>query len=472
MLKTTQRSTGGTVRSHPSRNITARRLMFLLALASCPASLMAQERGAGAMQPEDPLLTLDGAVSLALSNNRAVKNSALEAQKSDDQVSVARSRRLPKFQLDVLAGSLLQPFDFTFRAGSFGTYPSTGPIPSTDAKIRTPARFTTFTTASIDQPLSQLYKINLGVRATELGREITREGLRAERQKVAADVRRAYFGLVASQTSVEAARRRWRRSSRRSASRLSTLRSARCFVPTRWKSSRAWPGADTSCPRRRTGSPPSGRCSTTCWAASSRHASASSRSPSTRRDELTLEPARQRAAESRPELRQAEAREKQADYERRIAKADYIPDVSASVRYVGFYNYEVLPRNVAMAGVFVNWEPFDWSRRSNKVAERTKALEQASNGAQQARSQVAIEVGAKYRRWSEAALLVPAARTGYEAATEQLRVTRTSTRTEAALLKDLLQAQARTSEAQFQYQQALSSYWGAMAELRRAMGDE
>ena len=167
---------------------------------------MAQERGAGAMQPEDPLLTLDGAVSLALSNNRAVKNSALEAQKSDDQVSVARSRRLPKFQLDVLAGSLLQPFDFTFRAGSFGTYPSTGPIPSTDAKIRTPARFTTFTTASIDQPLSQLYKINLGVRATELGREIAREGLRAERQKVAADVRRAYFGLVASQTSVEAAR--------------------------------------------------------------------------------------------------------------------------------------------------------------------------------------------------------------------------------------------------------------------------
>ena len=40
------------------------------------------------------------------------------------------------------------------------------------------------------------------------------------------------------------------------------------------------------------------------------------------------------------------------------------------------------------------------------------------------------------------------------------------------LLKDLLQAQARSSETQFQYQQALSSYWSAMAQLRRAMGDE
>jgi len=41
---------------------------------------------------------------------------------------------------------------------------------------------------------------------------------------------------------------------------------------------------------------------------------------------------------------------------------------------MGFYNYEVLPRNVAVAGVFVNWEPFDWKRRSNKVAEKTKAV--------------------------------------------------------------------------------------------------
>jgi outer membrane protein TolC len=142
------------------------------------------------------------------------------------------------------------------------------------------------------------------------------------------------------------------------------------------------------------------------------------------------------------------------------------------VRYLGFYNYEVLPRNVTVAGVFVSWEPFDWKRRHNKVEERARAVEQARNGAQQTQSQVAIEVGAKYRRWSEAALLVQAARTGYEAASEQLRVTTNKYKDEAALLKDLLQAQARSSETQFQYQQALSSYWSAMADLRRAMGDE
>src|SRR4029450_2622741 len=103
-------------------------------------------------------------------------------------------------------GSLLQPFDFTFPAGSFGTYPGTGPIPSNAAKITTEVQFTSSVTASVDQPLSQLYEINLGVKATELGREIAREGLRAERQKVAAQVRSAYFDLVATQAAVDAMR--------------------------------------------------------------------------------------------------------------------------------------------------------------------------------------------------------------------------------------------------------------------------
>ena len=70
-----------------------------------------------------PLLTLDDAVTLALQQNRLVKNSALEAQKYDFQVNTARSRRKPQFQFSMLGGELLQPFDFTFQKGVFGTYP-------------------------------------------------------------------------------------------------------------------------------------------------------------------------------------------------------------------------------------------------------------------------------------------------------------------------------------------------------------
>ena len=53
----------------------------------------------------------------------------------------------------------------------------------------------------------------------------------------------------------------------------------------------------------------------------------------------------------------------------------------------------------------------------------------------------------QYRKWQEAALLLKAARTGHEAALEQFRVTTNRFTEQAALIRDLLQAQARSTEA-------------------------
>src|SRR6185312_7298547 len=135
-------------------------LILALTILTClsPIGLLAQQGTSDA-----PLLTLDDAVSIALTKNRLVKNSVLEAGKYDFQVSTARSRRLPHFQFSALGGELLQPFDFTFAKGAFGTYPATGPIPSTNAKVHTPAQLTAYLTGSIDVPLSQQYKIGLGI---------------------------------------------------------------------------------------------------------------------------------------------------------------------------------------------------------------------------------------------------------------------------------------------------------------------
>jgi outer membrane protein TolC len=186
----------------------------------------------------------------------------------------------------------------------------------------------------------------------------------------------------------------------------------------------------------------------------------------------TLDAVRQHALENRPEIRQADLKASQAEYDRRLAKAEYLPDLNLSVRYMGFNNFEVIPANVTIAGLFLTWEPFDWGRRKSNVAEKVVAVAQARNGAQETRAQIALEVGTKYRKWQEARLLLAAARTSHEAALEQFRVTTNRYKEQAALIRDLLQAQARSTDADYQYQQALSSFWSAFAELRRAMGDE
>ena len=443
-------------------------LLFFMYVAVAPRLLLAQRPPAS----DAPLLTLEDAVSVALSNNRLVRNSLLEAEKFDFRVSTARSRRLPVSQVAVLGGELMLSFDFTFDQGVFGTYPGTGPIPSKETKIRQPARFTTYVTGALDQPLTQQYRIGLAIRATEIGREIAKEEVRAERQKIAAEVRNAYFNLVASQTGVEAARQvvttleEAQRLTLRYITEKTVLRADGLEVDARLAQARydlsvAENGLAT---QRENLNQLLGRDLNHRFRVD----------PMVEADarDLQLDNARERASESRPEIRQARLKEKQAEYDRRIAKADYIPDLSLSVRYQGLNNVKVLPTNVGTAGFFFSYEPFDWGRRRNNIAEKRKTAEQARIGTQETETKIAVEVGAKYRKWQEAALLLKAARTGHEAAAEQFRVTGNKYKEQAALIRDLLQAQARSTETEFQYQQALSSYWRALAELRRSMGEE
>jgi len=409
---------------------------------------------------------------MALGHNRLVKNASLEAQKFDFRVSTARSRRLPSMQFAVLGGELLQPFDFTFKKGTFGTYPSTGPVPGTDTKIRNPAQLTTYITGGIDQPITQLYKIGLGVRATEIGREIAQEDVRAERLRVAAEVRNAYFDLVAIQAGVDSAReavktlKEAKRVTAEYTLQQAVLRGDALDVDARlaksiYELSVAENGLSS---QREHLNQLLGRDLTTPFRVED---TAQEDAP-----DLTLASARQQALEKRPEIRGAHLKERQSEYDRRIAKAQYIPDLSMSVRYLGLNNVEVLPGNVAVAGFLLTWEPFDWGRKRNAVAEKTKTVEQARNGAQETESQIAVEVGVKYRKWQEASLLLKASRTAQQATAEQFRVTGVKYKEQAALIKDLLQAHARSTEADFQYQRALSSYWSAFAELRRSMGEE
>ena len=446
-------------------------LLLMLAIAS-PAAVQAQGQPASPPDEGAPLLTLDDAVSLALNNNRLVKNSALEAQKYDFRVGTARSRRLPEFQFAMLGGELLHSFNFTFPAGAFGTYSATGPIPATNTAIKTPAVFTTYTTGLVAEPLLQQYKIHLGIRATEIGRDIAREDVRAERQKIANEVRTAYFQIVATQVGVDAARvavetlEEAQRVTRQYELREALLHGdvletdAR-LAKAQYELSAAENGLATECEHL---NQLLGRALNTPFRVDT--------TPEENAPDLSLAAARDAALRNRPEVRQAQLRVQQAEYDRRLAKAEYIPDLSLAVQYLGTNNYAVLPQNVTVAGFLFKWEPFDWGRRRNAVSEKSRTIQQARNGSNETEAQVAVEVGMKYRKWQEASLLLKASRTGNEAAVEQFRVVGNKYKEQAALVKDLLESQARTAETGSKYQQALSAYWSALADLRHAIGEE
>jgi outer membrane protein TolC len=189
-------------------------------------------------------------------------------------------------------------------------------------------------------------------------------------------------------------------------------------------------------------------------------------------EEVDLPSAVSQALSRRADLAQARLNVERADTDRRLKKAESIPDLSLAVTYYSFYNVDLLPRNLAQAGLQLTWEPFDWGRKKKERAEKTLQVEQARRNVQEAESSARLEVAHHFRKLEEARLLVRAERLGREAAQEKMRTVAHRYREQAALLKDVLETQAALSSADNRYDRARLLYWTARADLQQALGEE
>src|ERR1700730_5541704 len=177
-------------------------LIAIILLAS-PASILAQQ---GGTRSAAEMVTLDQAISLALRDNRQVKNAQLGIGKAEDQLAATRTSRLPKFEFNALAGQQLVSPDFTFAKGVLGNYANVGPIPDHDVKMSTPMRPTAILFGQVTQPLSQLHRIRLNIAQMRLSTDVAREQLRGQEQSVINNVKRTYYAIVQTESALESVR--------------------------------------------------------------------------------------------------------------------------------------------------------------------------------------------------------------------------------------------------------------------------
>ena len=189
-------------------------------------------------------------------------------------------------------------------------------------------------------------------------------------------------------------------------------------------------------------------------------------------EESDLRLAQQTALSQRPEIREAAIKVQKAEYDRRIAKADYIPDVSGAIRYFTPLNTEILPTNIAAAGVEMSWEPFEWGRRKDDVKQKVIAVDQSQLQLQQVRSQILMDVNNRYRKLAQSRQGLTVAQAAREAAEEKLREVNDKFSKEAVLLRDVLQQQTALSTANHDYEEALLGFWSAKANFEKALGEE
>jgi outer membrane protein TolC len=448
-----------------ARTITILGALALLAATSRP--LTGQEATADA-----EVLTLDQALALALKNSASILSAEAQVKRSEEELAASRTRRLPTVEVQANGSQLLTQPSVSFPAGAFGTYPGTGPIPATDTLIKAKMAPTAWINATVAQPLTQLHKAGLGVKANQLTRDSERQQLRLQRAAVAHDVRRLYYAALQSQSAGEAARDQVK-ALRQMDTEVARYVSLEAALPQEGLEVKARVAAQEY------------QILTLDHALESYKEQLNllfGRDPRTPFDvvrlsaasleEVNVEAARARALERRPELERARLQVELADTQRRLKKAEFIPEISLAVSYNSFFNVDLLPRSMAQLGLQLKWEPFDWGRRRRELASKTLAVDQARLAARDDRHRVLVEVDNAFRRVREARALVAARRLGHESAQERARVAVLRGRVQTVLLREVLQAQADMAQARADYDEAQLSLWQARAELEKAVGED
>lgn len=419
------------------------------------------------------VLTLDQAIALAGQNNRLVKNSSLDVEKAAAQVEATKTRRLPGLSFKAQANQLLAPIEFAFTQGSFGNFPATGPIPAQDTKLQTSPRMTGLLYATVSQPLLEQFSINKNIELGELNKELSTEQLRNQRQTVVANIKRTYFGLIQTQSSLESAEeaiRLYRELERLVKEQVRQQKSLEAdHLDMKAQLAEAEYNAlvlqNSLAAQKEQLNELLGRDVQTEFTVS--------REPEATEVNDPAETVLEQALQQRPDVRQAHLQVRQAEHDKAIKKLEYLPALDLTFNYISLQNVgQVLPNQIVTAGIWLTWEPFDWGRKQQEMAGKRQALMQARNGALETEAQAQVDVRNRYRALLQAQALLPAKRLAKETVQERLRIAKNRYAQKAALLKDVLQAQSDLVNADAQYSQALSGYWSAKADFDKAIGED
>jgi len=414
-------------------------------------------------------LSLDQAIALALRNNHAVKITELGVDRAEEDISAAKTFRLPSLHAYTLFSKNLANNELDVANPAGNLFPGLGPFFILNDSNSPRA----IIAASVIEPLTQQYRIGLNIKLQRVSHQLAQAKLRQQQNETIDQVKKAYYSILQTRSalsSVEEALKSYHELDKvtgdyvvqQVALKADHLTVQTSLAKVEYEQLELSNQLATQKEQLNT---LLGRDVATTFEVAG--------VPEFTSFETDLAAARKTALERRPELQQAKLAIEQATLDRRIKKSEYIPDVSAGFVYLTPRNYPaVIPKNFADVGVAVSWEIFDWGRKKHQLAEKEKAVEQAKNGLKETEDQVLIDVGDKLRKLQQSGQALRVARLAENSAKENLRVSTGRYKFQSVMLSDVLQSQASLAEATHGYQSALLAFWTAKAEFEKALGED
>lgn len=417
------------------------------------------------------LLTLDAAVAEAQQNNRQIKISNQSVLLANDEILAAKTQRYPQFNVQLTGSGLLTAVHVDVPKGVFGLV-GTSPVPTENSVITTNPKFSAMSVFQVYQPLSQLYSVHLNVELLKVGKKMSQEQLRQQRQQITNSVKEAYYGLLQTQSALEAANQNLKALHEvdRTTEEYVKQKAALPYQGTGVKAQLAQAELqvvtleDTLATQKENLNDLMGR--------DIRAEFSLGGVPDALPEEQDIELARQSALANRTEIRQAQFKIDQAVYAKRLQKAQYIPEVGIQYLFFAPFTIEGLPSNINSLGISLKWDLYDWGNKRHLADEKQRGIEQSQLNLTETRSQVAIDLDNRFRKLREARAGLTVAELSQDAEKQKLDVVLEQYKEKAALLSTLQTEQANMAQAASQYQQALSNFWSARSEFEKALGQD
>jgi outer membrane protein len=436
--------------------------ILLLALPVCAQDAPADK---------PPELTLDQAVAEAQQNNRLIKIADQGVLYSNDAILAARTQRYPQFDVQLFGSYLPTAINVNVPEGVFGKVDTT-PVPTSNSVLVTNPKFSAMSLVQVYQPLTKLYDAHLNIELLKVGKKLSEEQLRQQRQQITASVKEAYYSLLQTQSALDAAEENLR-------AVQEVDRTTEQFV--KEKTALPYQGAgvkaqvaqaelqvvtlqDTLQTQKENLNNLLGRDVRTDFRISG--------IPEALPEEKDLESARRIALENRTEIRQAQFKIDQAVFSRRLQKAQYIPEITGHYMYFSPFSIEGFPQNINSIGFALKWDVFDWGYKRHLLDEKDRTIAQSQLNLTETQSQVVVDLDNHFRKLREARAQMKVAELTQEAEKQKLQVVLEQYKQKATLLSNVQTEQANFAQTSAQYQQALANFWTARADFEKSLGED
>ncbi len=446
----------------------AARLCLPLALLGSTfiTTSVAQQSSANPMQ-----LTLEQAINLALKQNHSVHLRSLSVEQMQTKKDEARSNYLPQIKA---SGGVLHVTELegvAIPAGAFGSYPSTGPVPSKPLFIDQGSATWYTGGVGLEQPLTQLFRIHQANVAAKQDLLIAKTQLDQTQDAIALQVRQLYYNILinqqqlkASQDQLAAAQIKDEESrsdvARGNALEISALQSKAAILQAQQESlTLRLQGSDL----RRQLADVLGLPVDTPLDLDPGAAAAALDVP-TRADAIRI------ALEQNQDLRAVRQTLVKAQAGLAAAKDAYIPDVTALSRYSYQSGVPFLVHNFGTFGFSLSYDLFDGGRREAKVREARSEVHSAEVAVDKLQSEIEVQVQGIYDRVDELRQMVDVAGQVVKVRTEAARLADRQFEQTAALSSARSQSHADMASATASLLEASCGLSLAEADLKRAIG--